>query len=95
MIPALHLLFSPERLIRVTNRRLDALPGFKVSRHYEPAKHYSTNRPLLPMLNGMGLNDFRAAISDWTVASIELNSILDVAMGRGSALARATRRSIP
>ncbi len=91
MIPGLHLVFGPERLLRVVNRHLEARTDIVVTRHDHLSKHFVTGAPILPMLNGMGLRDFISAISEWNTRSIEMNEILDVALGRDSALSKATR----
>jgi len=40
------------------------------------------------MLNGMGLRDFICATPEWTRRSIEMNGILDVALGPDSTLSK-------
>ncbi len=91
MVPALHLAFSPERIVRVTNRCLDARPDIIVDRHDSPSAHFITSKPILPTLNGMGLKDFKNAIAGWDIESLTLNSVLDIALGRRSPIARTTR----
>jgi SAM-dependent methyltransferase len=91
MVPALHLLFSPERILRVTNKHLDQRPDIVVSRHAGLGKHYITGRPILPMLNGMGLQDFKVAAQGWIERSFELNGLADVALGRTSIIARIAK----
>ena len=90
-VPALHLIFSPGRIVRVANRCLDARPDIIVDRHHSPSSHFITSKPILPTLNGMGLMDFKSAIAGWDVESLTLNSILDIALGRRSLVARAAR----
>lgn len=91
MIPGLHLMFGPKRLLRVVNRHLDDRPDIVVGRHYRLSKHFATGVPILPMLNGMGLRDFVDAIPEWTTRSIEMNGIMDVALGRDSMLSKTVR----
>jgi 2-polyprenyl-3-methyl-5-hydroxy-6-metoxy-1,4-benzoquinol methylase len=91
MVPGLHLLFSPERILRVTNEHLDRRPDIVVSRHANLGKHYITGRPVLPMLNGMGLQDFKDAAQGWIERSFELNGIADIALGRTSIMARIAK----
>ncbi len=91
LVPGLHLLFGPDRLLRVVNRHLDARPDIIVGRHDRLPTHYKTGKPVLPMLNGMGLRDFKEAIEGWKVRSLTLNSIPDIVLGRRSLVSRLTR----
>jgi len=91
MIPALHLVFEPERLMRVVNRHLSGRPDIVVTPHEKLSKHFVTGAPILPMLNGMGLRDFICATPEWTRRSIEMNGILDVALGPDSTLSKTAR----
>jgi 2-polyprenyl-3-methyl-5-hydroxy-6-metoxy-1,4-benzoquinol methylase len=91
MVPGLHLLFSPERVLRVTNEHLDRRSDIVVSRHADPGKHYITGQPILPTLNGMCLQDFKDAAQGWIVRSFELNGIADIAFGSTSIIARIAK----
>jgi hypothetical protein len=72
----------------VVNRHLRERPDIIVTRHEQLSKHFLTGAPILPMLNGMGLRDFISATSEWSRRSIEMNGILDVALGRDSTLSK-------
>lgn len=83
LLPALHLFFSPQRIMRVVNALLDGrLSHIVVTRHPEVQESYK-GRMVLPMLNGMGLKDFEAALGDgWRIEQLQKNSVLDVLLGR-------------
>jgi ubiquinone/menaquinone biosynthesis C-methylase UbiE len=80
MFPALHLMFSPDRLLRVVNTELDRRPEIVVRRHASPAQHFASRKPILPTLNGMGLRDFReaAANAGFDLRSMRLNGVADM-----------------
>lgn len=82
LLPALHLIFSPHRIMRVVNGLLDGpLSHIVVTRHAGAHESYC-GRVVLPMLNGMGLNDFEAALGDgWKIERLQKNSVLDVFLG--------------
>lgn len=82
LLPAIHLVFSPQRIMRVVNGLLDGpMSHIKVDRHPTPPVSY-TGKTVLPMLNGMSLGDFRKAAGErWEIEHLQLNSVFDVALG--------------
>lgn len=92
LAPALHLIFSPDRIMRVVNKLLDQ-PRFSeilTTRHPSAVTNYQGRR-VLPVLNGMGLREFKDAARKFEVVSARLNSTADVGLGRSSLIARAMR----
>lgn len=89
LAPALHLVFSPQRIMRVVNHLLDTRFGdIEVTRHPGAARSYLGDRYVLPTLNGMGLRDFLANASIFEVESLRLVSVAERFLGRPSLAAR-------
>lgn len=92
LLPALHLVFSPQRIMRVVNELLDGpMAHIQVDRHRTTPVSYA-GKDVLPMLNGMGRRDFFAALGGgWQVDFMRQNSVFDAALGREHLLSRLMR----
>jgi 2-polyprenyl-3-methyl-5-hydroxy-6-metoxy-1,4-benzoquinol methylase len=91
LVPGLHLIFQPQRIMRVVNELLDTrFRHILVSRHRAVPLSYRKDRHVLPMLNGMGLNDFKANTEMFNVEHLDQVSVARRFAGEGSLPARLT-----
>jgi SAM-dependent methyltransferase len=82
LMPALHLIFAPDRIMRVVTELLDTrFSHLGATRHPTAWTNYRGKR-VMPMLNGMGLREFKEAARDFDIIWLRQNSIADVYMGR-------------
>lgn len=68
-LPGLHLIFSPDALIRAINSMIASDGGhkYKISKQPMPAMSFNGKRKCLPCLNGMSSVEFKAMLSDFSV----------------------------
>lgn len=89
LVPGLHLIFPPQRIMRVVNELLDTrFRHILVSRHREVPLSYRKDRHILPMLNGMGLEDFKSNAGMFSFDSLDQVSVARHFVGNGSLAAR-------
>ena len=88
LAPGLHLFFSPQRLMRVVNGLLDRRFQHINAPRNHPGRSYRGDRDVLPMLNGMGFNDFEENASMFTFDLLDQVSIARHFMGERSLPAR-------
>lgn len=89
LAPGLHLMFKPQTIMRVVNRLLDTrFQQIEVPRH-KVARAYRGDRDVLPMLNGMGLEDFKSnAETLFSFDSLDTVSVARHLVGNSSLTAR-------
>ncbi|PSM18210.1 hypothetical protein C7T96_10085 [Nitratireductor sp. StC3] len=91
LAPAIHILFDPRRVMRVVNGLLDTkYADVEVTRHPAAGTSYDGKKPVMPTLNGMGLNDFKRNAEAFEIVDLDQVSVFRHYLGGRSILSRFT-----